>query len=296
LQDEFQVAQVVAGHQQCLARYRLGVDAGGFGMAEGIGLALVEHGHDAVIELADIHRALEQGADVGRLGGQEGHEFVELLCHTGFCLAQNASMFDVGCGTLQAIQAEQAQAQHIFTDFGTMTVECEFSCALQDRFALRGQLQVCNGVQCFGGNALAAAGFQIAGLERIAQSLGMLGECDDTGRVEVNVGQRGEKRLGHVRIDFGINHVELASSHCVKRNSLQLLDQCVLQIRDLCGFSAHARSIAAAVALRGSDRVLTLDAEHGGRFLLKDWNLPYCENCAAIQKPLMPIGFLSEPS
>lgn len=66
----------MTGNKNRLALDRLRIDPDRLGMAEGLGFTLVEHFHDAVIELADIHRALEQRRHILGFAPKEGHEFM----------------------------------------------------------------------------------------------------------------------------------------------------------------------------------------------------------------------------
>jgi hypothetical protein len=70
----------------------------------------VEQFHDLEVERADRQRMGQQGVDIGRIGGEERGNAVELGADRGFLVAQNAGMFAIGGGSLQAIEHQVAQA------------------------------------------------------------------------------------------------------------------------------------------------------------------------------------------
>ena len=264
LQDQFEVVQVVAGNNDGLARNRLRVDACRFRMSEGLRLARVEHLHDAVVERADVHRALEQSAAIGRLRAEESHDLVEASSDRAVGLAKNPGVLHVGGSAFQPVQAEQAQADHVLADFLLAAVQREGQRIAEHYGFGVGQTVVGRRGQLFRRDALGGARGLVTGTQVVAVGFGAAGEVDDALGVEVDVGQCRKERLRHVGVDLGIDDADLARGHGIRRHGLQQVHQHVLQIGDFAGLAAHAaRKTAAGIALGGTDGVFTLHAKHG---------------------------------
>ena len=263
LQDEFEVKQVVPGNENGLALDRLGVDPRRHGVAESLGFAFIEHFHDAVVELADVHRALEKRTGVRWLSAEEGHQFVEAASDLGIGLAEYARMLHVGSCPLQAIEAQQAQADHIFADFFLLTIQGELQGIGEHHRACVRQVVVRRLRQHVGRYAALGTGGFIVETQCIAIGFGTARKIDDALGIEVHVGQGRKEGLRDIGINLGIDHADLARGDSVSRHGLQEMHERILQVGDFASLATHAARVAAAgIALGSTDGVFTLHAKH----------------------------------
>jgi len=175
-------------------------------------------------------------------------------------------VFHIGSGTLQAIEAQQTQADDVFADFGFLAVQRELQRIGQHHGLGIGQLVMRGRRQGFYGHALGGAGGFVTGAQIVAIGFGTAAEINDAVGIEVHIGQSREECLRRVGVDFSIDHADFACGHGIGRNGLQQVNQHVLQVGYFTRLATHAARIAAAIALGGTDRVFTLHAKHENSF------------------------------
>ncbi len=114
LQNELEIHHVVAGDQNALAGDGGDSDLGRFRMAEGAGFTQIQHLHDFEVELTNLHGAVKQPTHFARVCAEPAHDAVEFGGHLVTLLIQHPGVLHVGGGTLEAVEAEQAQPHDVF--------------------------------------------------------------------------------------------------------------------------------------------------------------------------------------
>ena len=214
LEQHLQIFQVVTGNQNRFTCQRTDIDRRRLRMSVSIGFAFVQNGHHAKVHFADCHRVREQLAHVGRLRAQPRHQAMIFGVNGAIRLAQNMRVLHIRRCTFQAIQAQHTQAVNVITDLRFVTVERKLLCLLLQLAEI-----IAHQFQC--GQRMVNGDFRIhqtaAGSQRFAIKNGFTGIADDTLRIEVYVGQRGEKGAGREAVDLFINDAIAACGQCPGR-------------------------------------------------------------------------------
>ena len=248
LKNGFEVAEVVAGNKNGLASDRFDVHFGWCGMAKFARLAAVEHFHYFVVQLTDGHRGGEQRAHVFRVGAQPGHDVVKFGGHGVIDLAEHARVFHVRGGAFQAVEAKQAQTQHILADRALAAIDRSNRRLRLQASGIGGQREGRGRAWRNGGNASGLAGGLVALTQLLAIRFGLTGVAGNPLGLEIHIGQRGEKCLRNKDIDCAIDNAEFTGFFCVERGALQGVDEQVLQIGNVGCLAAHALRKRAALA------------------------------------------------
>ncbi|VEA12848.1 Uncharacterised protein [Salmonella enterica subsp. enterica] len=103
--------------------------------------------------------------------------------------------------------------------------------------------------------------------QRFTQGYRFTGVADDTRRVEVNIGQRGEKRARRKVINVVINDAIFTGPSPPRQTNLAkaAISQ-ILQIGRFSCFTAHSLRVGAAVSGWCTDGLFTLHTKHGHTF------------------------------
>ncbi|SVK54170.1 Uncharacterised protein [Acinetobacter baumannii] len=264
LEQHAQIFEIVAGNQNGFPGHWAHVDRAGLRIAVGLGFTAIEDRHHVEVHLANAHGVVQQGIDVARPGAEPGHESVVVGIELFVELAEHVRVFHIGRRAFQAIQTQQAQTVYVVADLGLVAVEGKLRRLLQQRrHSVAGQLQRRHRV------IDAHAGIQqpATGGQRVAQQQGFPRVADDALGIEVDVGQGGEEGARGEAVDFVVDDAQRTRLQRPGGEALQRRHQQILQIRGFRRFAAHALSIRAAVACRGSNGLFTLHTEHS-RFLL----------------------------
>ncbi len=171
-------------------------------------------------------------------------------------------MFHVSGRTFQAIQTEQTQTQNIFADGFFIPVNRCVRCPCQQFGLVRSQDQcrrAGSGFRCFA--CQQTSGF-ITGFQRVTILLCFVDEGNDAACIKVDVSESGEQCLADIGIDIAINDAGRTCFNGIIGNTLQQINQHILQIRDFCGFTAHAHGIAATFGNWSRDSLFTLNTKH----------------------------------
>ena len=162
----------------------------------------------------------------------------------GIFIAQHQGVIGVGRGPFQSVERQFQQAGNVGSENRLELGDPHF-------FALPHQARTVGGRLPGGGTGeffrrlarLDAGRFiEFAGLVAGRRGLGQV--LFDAGRVEIDVGHRGEQAFEHGPIDLGIANAELGRSVGVHRQSLGGMDQQVLQGGGFRVFSANADLLA----------------------------------------------------
>ena len=174
-------------------------------------------------------------------------------------LAEHVRVFHIGRSAFQAVQAQQAQAENVLANRRFVFIRGEF-CRLTLEVAeiVADQLQFRHRVF----HAGAGIRLQALGFQRFTQGNSFAGIADNARGIEVNVGQRGEKRARGEAVDVVVDNAVFAGFERPCGKALQGSNQQVLQVRCFCGFAAHTLCVRAAIACRGTDGLFTLHTKH----------------------------------
>ena len=269
-QQVVEIFQVVTGDQDALTFSGFHVDLSRGRVAVFGGFAGIQNAHHFEVHLADFHRALQQSVHIGRPGAQPRHDFVVLRVDVVVVLAENVGMFHVSCRTFQAVQTQQAQAENVLTDGGFVFVRGKFRrLFLQIAQIVTDQLQVSHrvidgGVSVFG---------QALRFQRFTQGNRFTGVAHDTRRVEVNVGQSGEKCTRGKVINIVVDDAVFTRLHRPCGQTLQRRNQQILQIGRFSRLTTHTLSVRAAVPCRSTDGLFTLHTKHGSHLFKVIFNI-----------------------
>lgn len=263
LQQVVEIFQIVTGDQNALAFSRFDVDLSRRWVTVFGGFTGIQNAHHFKVHLADFHCALQQRVHVSRPGAQPGHDFVVLGVNVVVVLTENVRMFHVRRRAFQTVQAQQAQAEDVLANGGFVFIRGKFRrLTLQFAQIVTNQLQI--------GHRIVAMRIgihaQALRFQRFTQGNRFTGVADDTRRVEVNVGQRGEKRARRKVINVVINYAIFTGLHCPGRQTLQSRNQQILQIGRFSRFTAHSLRVGAAVSGWCTDGLFTLHTKHGHTF------------------------------
>ena len=199
------------------------------------------------------------------LAGEEIEGLVELGIQTGVFVAQSQGVIGVGRGPFQSIERQFQQA-------GDVGSEGCLELGDANLFALPDQARTVGGRLPGGGPGQflrrlarfdAGRFIESAGLVASGRGLGQV--LFDPGRVEIDVGYRGEQAFEHRAIDLRVANAKLGRSMGVHRHPLGGMNQEVLQGGGLRLLAANADLLAAG-ALGG---LFTLITEHGKSFMLE---------------------------
>ena len=249
LEQVFQVLQIVAGDENRLALDGADIHHGRLGMAIGLRVGPIEQLHDLQVHLAGLQDPAQNGVEVGRRApgtpGRRGNRGPRGIGHTGrIFVAQHQGVIGVGRGPFQSVERQFQQA-------GNVGPQDRLELGNPHLFALPDQTGAV-------GRRLPGGGPQkllrrLARLDtgRFVKSAGLVaGRCGlgqvffNSGRVEIDVGHRGEQAFEHGPIDLRVANAELGRSMGVHRQSLGGMDQEVLQGGGLRFLAANADLLA----------------------------------------------------
>jgi len=209
--------------------------------AEALHVGCVQHAHDRQVHLAALHgepHVVHESP--GRVGGG-GQRRVEKGVDLVVVLAQDLAVVCVGCHTLQAVNQDFDGRADVLVfvqrkDAVLLALFHQVPCRRPGRRAV-GELAGLDAV-CHAEGAL-------------VESLGLLLHVEalpdgrfKAGRIEVHVGDRGEKTFQHEDIDCPVFRPQLARFVGEKSKALQAVQQVVLQGRNLRFLAAHAHYVA----------------------------------------------------
>ena len=176
--------------------------------------------------------------------GEEIEGLVELGVEAGIFIAQHQGVIGIGRGPFQSIERQFQQAGNVGSEGRLEAGDAHF-------FALPDQARAVGGRLPGGGAGEFLRRLARLGAGRFVESAGLVaGRRDlgqvlfDAGRVEIDVGHRGEQAFEHRPIDLGVANAELGRSVGVHRKPLGGMDQEVLQGGGFRFFAANADLLA----------------------------------------------------
>ncbi len=255
-QQLLQHEQVVAGDQDGLARLRSQLHLRRHRAAEALHVGSVQHAHDRQVHLAALHGephvVHEPQARVGGGGQRLVEEGVDLVV----VLAQDLAVVCVGCHALQSVNQD--------FDGGT-----DVLVLVQRQNAVL--LTLLHQVPCRRPGRWAVV--ELAGLDAVCRAEGALVKSPGlllhfealpdgrfkAGRIEVHVGDRGEQTFQHEDVDLPVTRTVFTGFIGIDCQSLETVQQVVLQGRNLRLLAAHAHYVASDSLCS----LLALMTEHG---------------------------------
>jgi hypothetical protein len=210
---------------------------------EAAGVGGVEHRHHLVVDVAQLEGVPQQRIGFGRARTEEGQAAFDARIGVVGAVAQRMGVVCIGAYTLEAVEVEVAQAD----DIGAQDVQIGVHPDLRGLRHYLGDLLGGHELRCagegFGLNAGGSGSGLVGGLGLVARLDGLGDQRHEPGRVEVDVGQRGEQVEGGARSEARIGNTEFAQLLRVLPDPQIDLNQHVLQRR--------RRGVLAAVSLGG---------------------------------------------
>ena len=269
-EQRVQIAEIVARHEDRLARHRRHAHGARLLRAEAAGVRVVEQFHHRQVQPAEIERVREQCVDVGGIAREERERRVDAFVDVVALVAEHLRMMRIRAHALQAVQHQRAQPDDIRAHRVEPRVDADARRLLQQARQIVRRLPLGRPVQHRQRSARGACVRFAGGLHAIARLRGFTQQRDEARRMEVHVGQRGEHRVQHEALGFAVGLAHRARDRAVLRNALHRMNQQVLQV--------GRRRILAAIAFRrctagpraGPVGLFALIAKHGV-LLCRSW-------------------------
>ena len=183
IQDRLEVAEVVAGDEDGLARHGGHPNRGRGGCSEGSGIRSVEQFHDLEVEGAQGQCVIQQRLQVGRRVTEEGQGLFDPGIYLVGAVAKNVRVMGVGAHALESVQVQVADADDVSAEGVDPGVDADLG-GLREEF-----VQCRAGDEGRGTGQRHAAGLLVGLLRLLLQSVRLGDEADEFGRIEVHVRQ-----------------------------------------------------------------------------------------------------------
>jgi len=260
LQQVVQVTEIVPADQNGGTFLDAQIDFGGFGMAVGLRIGRIEKRHGAHTDLSGAHHEVEQFAAIGIVfcGGSQRllHERHDL----GVLFAQHIRVIIIGRDTLEPDDDQLAKRAPILI---------QIAVGDNTRHRAVADPRVHRVLFGFPGRRLRnrpvkglAVGRPIGRLKALAQGIppsqSLLTEHIQRLGIKAHIGDGGKEPLGDKVACLGIFHSDLAGELTPDRDTLEQINQQVLQRRNLGRLATHAAHRATGAA----SRFFALKAKH----------------------------------
>ncbi|KAF5033274.1 hypothetical protein DSECCO2_608440 [anaerobic digester metagenome] len=218
-------------------------------MAVGPGVGRVEQLHGPQVHFAALEHEPDPRAEVLVRGEGGGQAFVQEVVHGRVFLAEDGGMVGVGGHALEAEEQRVLEGEDVGVGLGDV-LEAVLPALGDQAGEVRGRAE--------GGRAFGQLGGE-AGGQGVALGHGFLDPGLEVRRVEVDVGERGEKRLGEKasRLERHVLARGLGGGGRLAQ-ARQGIDEQILEVRDLGFLAAHAELVATG----SLGRLFALVAKH----------------------------------